>query len=331
MRARALISFASLASLAVLVSAAPVHACQPTGYNGLTAAVVNPSAAVTGDVDATGCDIGVFVDQGSATIKDAEIHGALWFGVAAIADANPVSLNVSGSWIHAIGDVPHNGVQRGVGIYVRGFFTNATNARITGNTIEDVQKAGIVTNGRSTHATVSDNVVTGLGPVNFIASNGIQIGYGADAAVTRNVVSGFSYTGTSDVSGGITIVGGPGYGSCPDGNPCAYTVGTRIIGNEVDGSDIGVFLTNIDGLGLAPSVATNVSAIHNTITNDALNNMYGGTGYQAGVSDVGNGDKIIANRISGDGYDPAAYPGAYVVEVDADTSFTNKPKVHANK
>jgi hypothetical protein len=40
---------------------------------------------------------------------------------------------------------------------------------------------------------------------------------------------------------------------------------------------------------------------------------------------------MIANQISGAGYDPAANPLAYTVAIDADVSFTNRPKVHANK
>ncbi len=67
------------------------------------------------------------------------------------------------------------------------------------------------------------------------------------------------------------------------------------------------------------------------VTNGGLTNNYGGFGYQAGVADVGNNDKIITNRISGPGYDPDANPSAYTVKIDADVSFTNRPKVHANK
>jgi len=52
--------------------------------------------------------------------------------------------------------------------------------------------------------------------------------------------------------------------------------------------------------------------------------------YQAGVSDVGNNDKIIANTISGAAYDPNTIPGS-TFAVDADPSFTNRAKVHANK
>ncbi len=58
--------------------------------------------------------------------------------------------------------------------------------------------------------------------------------------------------------------------------------------------------------------------------------MNNGYIYQAGVSDVGNNDKIIANTISGIGYDPNTIMGA-TFSVDADASFTNRAKVHANK
>jgi hypothetical protein len=146
----------------------------------------------------------------------------------------------------------------------------------------------------------------------------------------RNTVTGNSYTGTSAVSSGIAIVGGPGYGTC-GGNPCQFTTGIQIVQNEVTNNDIGIFLTNLEADGSAPLVATNIKAVNNTISNSMLANQYGGFGYQAGVSDVGNNDKIITNKISGTGYDPAVNPSAYTVAIDADVSFTNRPKVHANK
>jgi hypothetical protein len=66
--------------------------------------------------------------------------------------------------------------------------------------------------------------------------------------------------------------------------------------------------------------------INNSISKAGLTNP----GYQAGVSDVGNNDKIISNAITGAGYDPATLPGV-TYSVDADPSFTNRAKVHANK
>ena len=58
--------------------------------------------------------------------------------------------------------------------------------------------------------TISNNTVTGEGPVDYIAQNGIQLGYGAKATVTGNTVTGNAYTGANGASsGGILVVGGP--------------------------------------------------------------------------------------------------------------------------
>lgn len=311
---------------------AAAQTCSPTGYNGLTAALVNPTAVVTGTVDATGCDIGVYFN-GEGRVDNADIYGAVWYGVMVNGDANNASVDVLDSHIHNIGDTPVNGNQRGIGIYYRAFFSAGTaTGRISGNTIAQYQKGGIVANGPGTDVQVQDNTVTGLGPVGFIAQNGIQIGYGASASVMKNNVSENSYTGTSTVSGGIIVVGGPGYGTCPDGNACAYTTNTKIVQNVVTNNDVGVFLTNLaDADGSAPTTATNVKAVNNTISSSALQNNYGGFGYQAGISDVGNNDKMTGNRVSGDGYDPEVNTNAYTVFIDADMSFTNRPKVHGNK
>ncbi|MEY2527967.1 MAG: hypothetical protein QOJ05_57, partial [Verrucomicrobiota bacterium] len=59
------------------------------------------------------------------------------------------------------------------------------------------------------------------------------------------------------------------------------------------------------------------------ITNDAVTNGYG---YQAGISDQGNNDKLINNTISGTGY---TSPGMYTI--DASSPYAARPKVHANK
>ena len=72
-----------------------------------------------------------------------------------------------------------------------------------------------------------------------------------------------------------------------------------------------------------PPTATNVKVVNNLITDDAVTNGYG---YQAGISDQGNNDKMINNTISGVGY---TSPGTYTV--DASSPYAARPKVHANK
>ena len=214
------------------------------------------------------------------------IFGDNYFGVVANGDAGNISLDILNSNIHDIGESPRNGTQHGVGIYWRAFFAAGNvKGRIVGNTITGYQKGGIVTNGVGTQVNIFDNTVTGDGHVNFIAQNGIQVGYGANASVMRNTVSGNSFVGfpgDGSASGGIIVVGGAGYGQCPDGNDCPYTVNTQVNDNVLVNNDVGVYLTNLAADFSAPAKATNVKAVNNTISDDQCFNL----SYQAGISDV---------------------------------------------
>lgn len=317
-------SSALLATLFVagVPAAAGAASCTPTGFYrdnmNLTAAQIG--GTVTGTLDATGCNIGAYFDASHpGSVQNAEIFGANYFGVV----ANGGNVDVTDSSIHDIGESPLNGDQHGVGVYYA--YGAAATGTVSGTDIRNYQKGGIVANGLGTDVAIRDNVVTGQGPVAYIAQNGIQVGYGATASVTGNTVTGNSYTGTSTVSGGIIVVGGPCYGP---GTP--YTTGTQIVGNTVMGNDVGIWLTNIQADCLsAPTAPTNVKAVNNTVSNDALHNDYGGFGYQAGIADQGDNDKIVNNTISGDGYLNCGAT-AYCVAIDADSSFTNNVKIHAN-
>ena len=320
-----------------MASQAQAATCTPTGFFrdaiNMTAALINPPGTVSGVVDATGCNIGIYYGPGAnGVVKNAEVFGANYFGVVAHGDAGAVNVDILNSSVHDIGEAPHNGTQHGVGIYYRGFFdVSSVTGKISGNKIWGYQKGGIVTNGMGVQVTVTDNKVTGDGHVTFIAQNGIQIGYGASTSVMRNSVSDNSYIGfpgDGSASGGVLAVRGPGYGTCPDGNDCPYTVNAKINDNVLTNNDVGVYLSNLDTSFNPPASATNNKAVNNTITDDQCFNA----SYQAGVSDQGNNDKMINARISGPGY-----VGCFTVYnptgalVDADLSFTNRPKVHATK
>lgn len=229
--------------------------------------------------------------------------------------------SITNNTISNINQGPANGCQEGNAIEVRNLGAPAAVAVVIDqNTVTGYQKTGIVTNGNIV-ATITDNIVDDSGgPSGVIARNGIQVGYGATGMVKRNTVTGNSYTGTSTVSGGILVVGGPGYG----GDFCRNV---QIVQNRVEGADVGVYVSQYEADFGAPATATNIKVVNNVISKASVTN---GLVYQAGVSDVGNNDKIITNRISGAGYDPATLAGS-TYAVDADTSFTNRPKVHANK
>ena len=319
----------------VLLAAAPAGAATctatgfytPTGEGPLTAAIVNPEEPVSGALDASGCHIGVYFGPGArGRVEGADISGASFFGVVADAGFGTIRLDVANSSIHHIGESPFNGAPHGVGIYLAAYEPGSrVQATLSRNTIERYQKSGIVANGAGVKAEIIDNIVIGLGPVDFIAQNGIQVGYGADAVVARNRVEGNSYTGISAVAGGIIVVGGPWYFGLP------YTTGTRIVGNTVLENDIGIFLSNLDEYGLAPQAGTNIKVINNTIAKSSLTNADAGIGYQAGISDVGTNDTLIGNTVAGDGYDAESYAHAYVTGVDGDPSFTARPRAHPNR
>src|SRR5579859_1585249 len=291
----------------------------------LTAAVIasagSPNVTNT-SVNGSGCNIGVYYPAGvTGTVGNVEIFGANYYGVV----NNGGNVQITNSRIHDIGENPLNGDQHGVGIY---FVFGAPNkGKIAGNLIWNYQKGGIVVNGTAHKSTVSitHNTVIGQGPVSYIAQNGIQVGYGALASVTNNMVSGNSYTGAGQTaSGGIIVVGGSCYGG-------ALTIGTKITGNQVIGNDIGIWLSNLDGVTCIPTLTpTNILTSNNISTNDAINNTTGtGTdGYQAGVADQGDGDKITNNSICGLGYTPVNTPPPYLYFIDV--TATNNPTVSGN-
>lgn len=312
----------------LLGAAAQAGACTTTDYSGLTAALINP-LVVSGTVDATGCDVAVYFNLGKGLVKNANIFGAKRYGVLVNGDRNDVSVDVLDNLIHDI--ISSTNPPRGVGIYYRAFLTGKAHGKIAGNKIFNYPQTGIIVSGSGTKVDVSGNTVTGLGLVSPIAQYGIQIGHGASAQVMRNSVSEHRYTGKSSVAGGILVLGGPYYGT-------PYTEGSQIVGNTLVNNDIGVWLSNKATRILPPLTATNIKVVNNVITNDGLHNTCCSgdppspwVGYQAGVLDVGNNDKIIANTISGEGYDPAANPDAFTVAIDADPTATNRPKVHANE
>lgn len=330
---------AFLLSLLCLFTTLSLNAltCTPTGFVrdgiNMTAVVINPATKVTGQVDATGCNIGVYIDGVDATIDTAEIFGANYFGVVVNGDVGSPSASIINSNIHDIGESPLNGTQHGVAIYFRSFFlTGGASGTVSNDSFTNYQKGGIVAVGQGVNVAITDNVVTGQGPVTYIAQNGIEIGYGASASVMRNRVTGNAYSGTNDASsGGVIVVGGAGYGTCPDGNPCPYTVNTRIIQNTATGNDVGVWLSNADVSFKPPTSATNIKAVNNVLS-DALVTNVSGCGlpliYQAGVSDEGNNDKIVNNSISGLGYANNNSGGCGTFSIDA--TVTARAKVHAN-
>jgi hypothetical protein len=318
----ALIAGVVLASALGASPAVAVTICTPTGFirdgMNLTAAVIADGNISGQTIDVSGCNISIYYGPGtSGTVDSSVVFGSNYFGIVAtgedsLLNVGTTSVDVTNSNIHNIGEKPFNGTQHGVAVYYYAFSDGASaTGAISGNAVSLYQKGGIVANGPNAAVSISGNTVTGNGPVPYIAQNGIQIGFGGDGLIMRNQVTGHSYTGyASTPSAGASSAGILIYGGCGD----ALTTGVRIVKNVVgssnppDGNDIGVALANYDPTCMmAPTTATNNKVINNTITNTETTNNSGNgaTGYQAGIYDSGNNDKLINNDISGVGYDPS--------------------------
>ena len=171
-----------------------ITAEDPAGFNFVGAVVKNggPFAVVKNLTINTNALANV-CDDG-----DDRLRGILFDGASGIIKDNTV-LNINqGS----------SGCQEGNGIEVRSAPFDAGGSDvlvwISGNTVTNYQKTGIVVNG-SLAATVIGNVITGVGPVDYIAQNGIQIGFGGTAIVQENQVSGNDYTPHDTISCGLLM------------------------------------------------------------------------------------------------------------------------------
>ena len=170
-----------------------ITAVDPVGGHFLGAVVANAgtranvtNVTVTASRLADSCDGGV--DR---------LRGILFDGASgSITDSTVIGINQGQS-----------GCQEGNAIEVRntpfdGTHPGIKSVTVSGNTISDYQKTGIVANG-NVAAMITNNTVTGSGKINYIAQNGIQVGFGATATVKGNTSTGNWYTPASDVACGI--------------------------------------------------------------------------------------------------------------------------------
>ncbi|HLX55921.1 MAG TPA: right-handed parallel beta-helix repeat-containing protein [Ktedonobacteraceae bacterium] len=312
--------------MVLVIGARAATVCTPTGFFrdaiNLTAAVIDPPGTYTAVLNASPCNIGVYYSPGAkGTISNSEIYGANYFGVV----NNGGKVTIKHSFIHDIGEMPFNGTQHGVGIYFA--YNSGATGSITNNRVTRYQKGGIAVTGLGDSAQITGNTVIGLGPVNFIAQNGIELGAGAKGSITNNNVSNNSYTGPGGASsGGILLFGGSCYSE-------ALQVKTNITGNTVTNNDVGVWSSNLDvdpnnpGNCLWPTHPTNNYMARNTSSDDAVTNTTGaGTfAYQAAISDQGNGDRIIDNKMCGVGYTPTTtQPYLYQIDIQYAVNVTVK-------
>lgn len=164
-----------------------------------------------------------------------------------------------------IANTPIDGSQHGVGLYA--FADNGTNRTLntSNSTITGFQKNGTVFAGANLTVNFTTNTVTGAGPINFMAQNGVQLSNMATGTIGNNTVSGFAYTPYTWSSTGILVYNAAG--SIPT------------TGNHVSESMVNIYYINSQG-----NIATN------TVTNTVAG--MGSTPYWWGIiADPGEGSQ----------------------------------------
>ncbi len=164
-------------------------------------------------------------------------NGELGAGIYVVEGA---SLDLSNARITHIHDTPLAWCFRaGVGVRIGERSTGTTgHAAIVNVTIDDYQFAGVAVFTPGSTATISDNVISGIGPSSSVFAYGIDISFGAVATVTHNTISN-NLCNSVDLGCGpdpitqlqsadiLTIAAGPG---------------TVISSNTASNNDIGVYL-----------------------------------------------------------------------------------------
>jgi hypothetical protein len=265
---------------------------------------------------------GIHVSISQVTVQGNWPNSVCYDSLYGILVEGGASLSLSDSVVSQIGAFPLNGCQGGVGVEA-GFAPTGQvgHATLSNDTIETYQKNGITIDGPKSTAKISAVTVTGDGPTDQIAQNGIQISFGATGSVTGSVIGGNNYTGNGDASStGILLVGGGG-SACGIGTGSPLVKRASLTGNTLTNNDIGIALFNVNpACTKSATTPTRDKACGNTVRNthgypggnpsaDAnisglVTTKYGAIGDQAGISDSGDRDVICRNQISGIGYAP---------------------------
>ena len=205
----------------------------------------------------------------------------------------------------------YQGCQSGLGIYVSNATAGTDPVNITGNAVSNFDKNGITMNGAASTGTISKNTVIGIGPTDVTAQNGIQVAFGASAAVTGNNVSQVDYTPATDVASGILLyaIDAGSVASLPS-----------VQQNTVNSAQLAVYLEAVNG--------TSTSLVQVT-RNRISNASYAGIGL---YSDGNSNDyiNVADNRIQNtSGYDAIDACSDYnTISGNKITNTTGESAVH---
>ena len=225
--------------------------------------------------------------------------GSIGYGIEVLGGA---SANITNDHVTHIRDNPLSGDQNGVAILVgRQSLGTTGSATISHDTIDDYQKGGIVVDNTGSSAEIDHSTITGVGPTNLIAQNGIQVSRGATATVTQNTITGNVYTGPGTFSTGILLFES-GAVTISHNTATANDVGIYVFdpSDEVDVDHNAVTQSTFDGIDLDNTTGAVLS--HNNTDNNGDDGigLFSSTGNTLDHNESsGNGIGIFVDLNSG--------------------------------
>ena len=150
--------------------------------------------AVVGVHDAGDVNINGFTVDGNL-VGSGYFHGIHYFNASG---------NISFNTIENILNPASPGAQGVASIVATHSIDEIFNINISANTISTFQKGAIIAMGPGCTFSIDNNVITNA-PSEYIAGNGIQVGYGASGSLSGNTVHGVAYEGEDWGATGILL------------------------------------------------------------------------------------------------------------------------------
>ena len=161
------------------------------------------------------------------------------------------------------------GCQSGTGILVESGNGGTSQVEIVNCKIHDFQKNDITANEIGTSVSIHANIITGLGPTNGAAQNGIQVGFGAAGKIVQNTVANMLWS------------------PCIDTDTC-QAVATTILVAESDGVEVTDNTVSISQVGIFGK-GNNETITGNRVSNSSVFD---------GIRVEGNGSKVLNNSLT---------------------------------
>jgi nitrous oxidase accessory protein NosD len=258
-------------------------------------------AGASGSIDAAGCPadfVGVYFHSSSGSLEDVTVKNV------ALPPALP-------------------GCPAGQGVYVDAAPGAHANVSIDHSSVVGYQEDGIACDDAGTYCTITDTTVTGIGPTDVIAQNGIQIWSGS-ADLTGDTVSQNTYTDPLFSPGNGTTIPPSGY--APATGVLVINAGAfSMTGNHVSANDDDAYLREdtypgdgFDPPGAPPALPWTI--VNNTFS-DATTLLGPGLGMGDGIDLDSTSQPVLIsdNTASADPEFGIALLGAAHASVDANT------------